>query len=229
LVTTLHRAEFLGWLSLPLHEKRSDLELYVDASPASETFCPGLAGRLAWACNPTTIPHSQNRLSYFHYLHMAPPDVSPYARRLFVYSLVAALGVARAERYKPPGNCQGLSQLKSALAMILAQRGSLQCCLKTISWQSHISASYLAALFSTVVGVTFREYVKSVRLSCAAESMRSSNARIVEVSSELGYTVPSNFVRDFRCGFGVCPAKWRGSYSDDFLWPPLDVTAGRGH
>ena len=107
--------------------------------------------------------------------------------------------------------------------MILGQRGGLQCCLKTISWQAHISASYLAALFNTVVGVTYREYVKSVRLSCAAESMLRSNARILEVSSSLSYTEPSNFVRDFRSGFGVCPAKWRGSYSDDFLWPRREV------
>ena len=218
-VTTCHWAEFLGWLSLPLHEKRSDLDLYLDASPAAAISCPGLAGRLAWACNQITVPHSTNRLSYFHYLNLPPPGLSLHARRFFVYSLVGVLGAARAERYTPPGNCLGLSQLRWALGMIVGQRGGLQCCLKTISWQAHISASYLAALFNTVVGVTYREYVKSVRLSCAAESMRRSNARIVEVSSSLGYTEPSNFVRDFRCGFGVCPAKWRGSYSDDFLWP----------
>jgi AraC-like DNA-binding protein len=214
-----HRAEFLGWLSLPLDEKRSDLNLYLDALPAAAISCPGLAGHLAWACNQTSVPHSSNRLSYFHYLNLAPPGLSPPVRRFFVYSVVAALGTARAERYKPPGKCLGLAQLRWTLEMIARQRGGLQCCLKTISWQGHISASYLAALFNTVVGVTYREYVKSVRLSCAAESMRRPKARIAEVSSSLGYTEPSNFVRDFRCGFGVCPAKWRGSYSDDFLWP----------
>ena len=217
--TTCYRTEFLGWLSQPLHEKRSDLNLYLDASAAPAPSCSGLAGRLAWACNPITVAHCANPLCYFHYLNLSSPDVSPYARRFFVYSLVAALGAARAERNTPHGRCFGLSQLRWALGMILGQRGGLQCCLKTISWQAHISASYLAALFNTVVGVTYREYVKSVRLSCAAESMLRSNARILEVSSSLSYTEPSNFVRDFRSGFGVCPAKWRGSYSDDFLWP----------
>jgi AraC-like DNA-binding protein len=216
---TSHGAEFLGWLSLPLDEKRSDLDRYLDASATPALFCRRLAGRLAWACNQITVPHSANRLSYFHYLNLAPPDVSPPARRFFVYSVVALLGAARAERYRPHGKCMGLSQLRWALGMIVRQQGGAQCCLKTMSWQAHISASYLAALFNTVVGVTYREYVKSVRLSCAAESMRRSNARILEVSSSLGYTAPSNFVRDFRCGFGVCPAKWRASYSDDFLWP----------
>lgn len=215
------RTEFLDWLALPLHEKRADLELYLDTTPEPSPAhtCPGLSGRLGWACNQTSVSHCASPLSYFHYLHPASRCPSPAARRFFVYSLVATLGAARAERSALQGRRLGLSQLRSALGMILDSRGGVQCCLKTISWRTHISASYLATLFSMVVGVTYREYVKSVRLASAAESMACSKARIQEASSSLGYTEPSNFVRDFRSGFGVCPAKWRGSYSDDFLWP----------
>ena len=216
---TCQRTELLAWLALPLHEKRANLDLYLDAAPALTLSCPGLAGRLAWACSPVSVTPCENPLSYFHYLSALSPDLSPPARRFFVYNLVAALGAARAERTPSHDGGCGISHLRCALAIVLGQRGGVQCCLKTISRQAHISNSYLSALFNTVAGITYREYVKSVRLSCAAESMLHSGARILEVSSSLGYTEPSNFVRDFRSGFGVCPAKWRESYSDDFLWP----------
>src|SRR5271165_2313309 len=73
LAPAARRAEFLGWLSAPLHEKRADLGLYLDIASARPTYAD--AGALLCA----------SRLSYCHYLNMLPPEVSVAARRLFTY------------------------------------------------------------------------------------------------------------------------------------------------
>jgi AraC-like DNA-binding protein len=278
-----HRKALHEWLSLPLLDKRSDLEAYLDfplptarsdpgghpaimltaeeerplafrwvlhgssaatspccsAAPATDASgireagwhfsCLVLAGEAGGSCNQITVRHCPNRLSYFHYLPFAPERMTRPARELFVSNLTAVLGSIRAERSVFPDSRVSLSPVRAAVRTIFETRGSVQSCLKTMSRQVHLSTSYLAVIFTRVVGVCFRQYVRSVRLANAAESLVNSGNRISNISAALGYTEPSNFVRDFRCGLGVCPTKLRCSYPrEGFVWPCPLKSGGAG-
>jgi two-component system response regulator YesN len=146
------------------------------------------------------------------------------ALKLFEWNLIAVLGTIRAERCSADDNRASISRIRSAVQIILGKRGNIQLCLKALSRELYLSASHMAVLFTRVVGASFRQYVRSVRLASAAEMLTESNARIADVSATLGYTEPSNFVRDVRSGLDVCPIQLRSLYSrPGFVWGcPLD-------
>ena len=171
------------------------------------------------ACGETTSSQCPSRFSYFHYLAFAPQWMSSPARKLYTWSLTAVLGAIRAEQCSSPDSRLSLDAVRAAVQLIGQTKGGMQLCLKTVSREVHLSESYLAALFSKVVGICFRNYVKSVRFAYAAELLIHSGARISEVSAALGYTEFSNFVRDIRCAIGICPTLFRRSYShESFIW-----------
>ena len=68
-------------------------------------------------------------------------------------------------------------------------------------------------MFSSIVGISYRDYAKSVRFAFAAATLAHAPMRVADVARLLAYTRPSNFVRDFRSGFQMCPARWKKSYS----------------
>ena len=252
-----HRKALHEWLSLPLLDKRSDLEAYLDfglptlrshpaerpailltagkrllalrwalhgssaapsprcsAAPATDASgireggwhfsCLALAGEAGGSCNQITVRHCPNRLWYFHYLPFAPERMSRPARKLFASNLTAVLGSIRAERSVFPDSRVSLSPVRAAVRTIFETRGSVQSCLKTMSREVHLSTSYLAVLFTRVVGVCFRQYVRSVRLATAAESLVNSDSRIADIAAALGDSEPSNFLRDFRSQLRLC-------------------------
>lgn len=170
-------------------------------------------------CREVASCHCPSRLSYFHYLPFAPHWMSRPARMLYTWSLTAILGAIRAEQCPSPDSRVSLDAVRAAVHLIMQTRGGMQLCLKTVSRQVHLSESYLAALFSRVVGICFRNYVKSVRFAYAAELLVHSGARISEISADLGYTEFSNFVRDIRSAIGICPTLFRRSCShESFIW-----------
>jgi AraC-like DNA-binding protein len=272
-----HRKALHEWLSLPLLDKRSELEAYLDfglptvrshpsprpvivfaapkrplalqwglhdvgaaplprcsAAPAPDApdireggwhfSCLVLRAEAIESCNQVAVRQCPNRLSYFHYVPFAPKRMSRPARKLFMANLTAVLGFIRAERCAFPDSRVSLSPVRAAVRTIFETRGSVQSCLKTMSREVHLSTSYLAVLFARLVGVCFRRYVMSVRLANAAESLLHSDRRISDIAAALGYTEPSNFIRDFRSELRMCPTRLRYLYPHDgFIWPcPLE-------
>lgn len=73
----------------------------------------------------------------------------------------------------------------------------------------NLSASYLSVLFSSEAGISFSEYVQTVRLKEAARLLVETYSRIYEVSEQVGYGNPKNFTRAFRKFYGVSPRDYR--------------------
>lgn len=72
-----------------------------------------------------------------------------------------------------------------------------------------VSPNYLSTLFKQAVGVTFTDYIRSVRLSKAAELMRLSTMRISDIARQVGYEDQNYFARVFRKQFGASPSEYR--------------------
>ncbi|GAB2862100.1 hypothetical protein GCM10027277_33330 [Pseudoduganella ginsengisoli] len=72
-----------------------------------------------------------------------------------------------------------------------------------------MSESHFSREFSKSVGMPPHQYLMKLRLERAREALIDSNARVIDVALELGFTSASHFARAFARRFGVAPAAFR--------------------
>ncbi|MBD3239243.1 MAG: helix-turn-helix domain-containing protein [Chitinivibrionales bacterium] len=73
----------------------------------------------------------------------------------------------------------------------------------------HISSSYLGKFFRKESGMSFSEYVNSVRISHAKELLLSSNMSITRIALSCGYGTLEHFTRTFKKMTGSTPREFR--------------------
>ena len=93
--------------------------------------------------------------------------------------------------------------------------------LKSLAEAVHLTPTYLSAIFTKYLGVTFSEYYNGVRLSHAVQDLTMSDAPIDLISTQNGYSNAQAFVRAFKSAYGLLPSAYRrlyganGQYSAD--------------
>jgi two-component system response regulator YesN len=81
--------------------------------------------------------------------------------------------------------------------------------LKKIAEAVGINPFYLSHLFRKEMGISFLEYLTSVRLSIAKKLLQQTNLSIIEICLEVGYQDPSHFAKVFRKKEGIRPTEYR--------------------
>ncbi|MBN2438171.1 MAG: PocR ligand-binding domain-containing protein [Deltaproteobacteria bacterium] len=77
-----------------------------------------------------------------------------------------------------------------------------------------INPFYLSHLFRKEMGVSFLEYLTTVRISIAKKLLRQRILSMMQICLEVGYQDPSHFAKIFRKREGVGPAKYRKQFID---------------
>ncbi len=72
-----------------------------------------------------------------------------------------------------------------------------------------LSGAYFSHKFTEVVGVGFAAYVRQVRVSAAANLLKSTELSIKEICYKTGFFDPNYFSNAFRAHFGCSPRKYR--------------------
>jgi len=72
-----------------------------------------------------------------------------------------------------------------------------------------LSLFYYQRLFSRLVKRPVREYIKLRRLALACESLRNTDARIVDIAIEHGFGSREAFSRAFKGTYGIWPSQYR--------------------
>ena len=72
-----------------------------------------------------------------------------------------------------------------------------------------LSVQYLSKLFKKEMGITFVDYVTSVRMRKALEFMRDDELKIYEIAEKVGYATQHYFSNVFKKSMGVSPAEYR--------------------
>lgn len=80
---------------------------------------------------------------------------------------------------------------------------------QTISRAVGISPSHLRTLFHRHVGVSPKQYQKSLRMDLARQRLADPYPSIKEVAVECGYHDVNLFIRLFRAQHGQSPGRWR--------------------
>lgn len=58
-------------------------------------------------------------------------------------------------------------------------------------------------------GLTYHAIITTIRQRIARRLLSASSLSVTDISSQLGFTDSSSFVRSFRTWFGQSPGQWR--------------------
>ena len=99
--------------------------------------------------------------------------------------------------------------LEEAMAFIRENYAKEEISLNTVASRVNISPSYFSSIFSQEMGVTFVEYLTSVRMERAKELLMCSNMKTSEIGYEVGYKDSHYFGYLFKKTVGCTPKEYR--------------------
>ena len=73
----------------------------------------------------------------------------------------------------------------------------------------HKNEKYIGRLFKRAVGVSFHEYCNQIRLQKAAELLKGTQSKVLDVALECGFDNVSYFNRLFKKTYGISPSDYR--------------------
>ncbi len=83
------------------------------------------------------------------------------------------------------------------------------------------SPSHLRSKFRTLLGTSLGKYLRELKLSRAAELLRSSKLSLTEVVSETGFASLPSLSRAFTNTYGISPGAYRRQQSEGFHFATL--------
>lgn len=95
--------------------------------------------------------------------------------------------------------------------------------LPELSRQVGYSPTYCSMLFHRVCGVTLKSYTARRRLTLAAQALRNSQERILDIALACGFSSQEALTRAFRSAFGLTPAAFRRGGGPLPLFLPKEV------
>src|SRR3954452_8633129 len=72
-----------------------------------------------------------------------------------------------------------------------------------------VSRRQLQRIYTESTAITFRAHLRVVRMQRAAQLLRATHLRVVDVAERVGYQHPAQFAKAFRAVHGVSPAEYR--------------------
>ncbi len=83
--------------------------------------------------------------------------------------------------------------------------------LESLARELHVNKYYVSKIFSARLQVNFRRYLNHIRLEYAIELMKASDAALIDVWAEAGFTSQRSFNRAFAEIMGTTPMDYRRS------------------
>lgn len=84
--------------------------------------------------------------------------------------------------------------------------------LKDIETNLHVNASYFSTLFKQEMGVTFTDYLNSLKIEHACHLLTETNLSIIDVSLSTGFDDQSYFTKVFKKAKGMTPKAYRAAH-----------------
>jgi AraC-like DNA-binding protein len=109
------------------------------------------------------------------------------------------------------------SRIRIVLKIINERGGTLPMSSNEIRTLLGLGESRLRRLFRKDVGKTLRRHLLEVRMARAAELLKDMAPPIKTIAFNCGYTVVSNFYRDFKRVYGITPMQMRLLHLNNYL------------
>ncbi len=98
--------------------------------------------------------------------------------------------------------------VRESIAYMLANP-SASISLRTFAEKFGITESYFSHLFHENAGVSFKQYLTSLRMECAKRLLSEGELSVIDVGFECGFVSPSQFSRSFKMHTGMTPSAYR--------------------
>ena len=79
----------------------------------------------------------------------------------------------------------------------------------TIAELCHLNPNYFCRLFKKCVGMSYKEYLKKVKLDYARKLIKTTSLSFMEITEKCGYETQSHFNREFKAYFEKTPSDMR--------------------
>lgn len=103
---------------------------------------------------------------------------------------------------------QGNPHIREALQYI-ANNYPRKLTLGMVAQEVGLSSSHLSALFSQVLGMSFQDYLCSIRIEESKRLLLNTNYSLSEIAHAMGFPDQSYFSKVFKKSVGVSPGKYR--------------------
>ncbi len=137
-------------------------------------------------------------------------ELSPYARQIFSTLAEVALRLSA-----DPSPCVLPIAESTALARAIELTEDLSAAdpsFESIAREAGQSPRALARRFSDEIGMTWREYLRRVRIIRAVEALATTDAPVTDIALAVGYGSLSAFNAAFRDLIGKSPTQYRASF-----------------
>ncbi len=92
-----------------------------------------------------------------------------------------------------------------------------------IAEKAYLSGFYFQKIFHVLCGFTVGEYIRSRRLSAAAQELTTTDIKVIDLALKYGYDSPDSFTRAFTRFHGVSPSEAREKGSRLRSFAPLKI------
>ena len=80
---------------------------------------------------------------------------------------------------------------------------------KKLARKQNVNSDYFSWLFHKEVGVTFKQYLTSLRIEYAKHLLKSSDLSIIDICYDSGFNSPDSFYRAFKKHTSMTPKEWQ--------------------
>ena len=81
--------------------------------------------------------------------------------------------------------------------------------IEEISEKAALSPFYYQRIFGALCGMTVGEYIRSRRMTLAAQELAGSEAKVIDMAMKYGYDSPDSFAKAFQKFHGITPSQAR--------------------
>ncbi len=104
---------------------------------------------------------------------------------------------------------KGRSQIVIKALQFINKNFKEKISLKDIEANLHVNASYFSTLFKQEMGVTFTDYLNSLKVDHACKLLAETNLSIIDISLSTGFEDQSYFTKVFKKAKGMTPKMYR--------------------
>jgi len=138
-------------------------------------------------------------------------DVS---KEIFVESkLLNLLGTLAVNFAKDNTNEESTAEIKAdkmrEILLYIHSHYQEKCSSSEIASKFYISQGYFSKLFEKNMGVSYSNYVRSLRLAHGEKLLLTSNKQVVEISEECGFENVNTFIENFKAKYKETPSQYR--------------------